>query len=210
MAAMLRTLIGLTILVLGVIAAAPFQRTSPPPPVSGIAADELVWRRPDLTLEIALEEDWEKVPATRHGLLSKAPEIRAERSGVEPSPTMAPAFQELPTPAPRQEDQAAFGGGARILGLSVSRRSPATTATADGPASSTGRDVASPPWELRHDIADGDDLKRLAQKYLGTENRWREIYEANRDTLDDPELLPIGLELRIPLTPPPTPAFPDA
>ncbi len=49
-----------------------------------------------------------------------------------------------------------------------------------------------------HKIVDGDTLPRLAEKYLGSADRYLEIYEANREILLGPELLPIGVELRIP------------
>lgn len=52
-----------------------------------------------------------------------------------------------------------------------------------------------------HRVADGDTLVRLAERYLGSAERWRELYEFNRDVLTAPELLPIGAELRIPTTP---------
>jgi nucleoid-associated protein YgaU len=52
-----------------------------------------------------------------------------------------------------------------------------------------------------HKVADGDTLTQLAQHYLGSADRWRELYEFNRDVLADPELLPIGAELRIPTAP---------
>jgi nucleoid-associated protein YgaU len=52
-----------------------------------------------------------------------------------------------------------------------------------------------------HKVADGDTLAQLAQHYLGSADRWRELYEYNRDVLANPELLPIGAELRIPTAP---------
>jgi nucleoid-associated protein YgaU len=54
-----------------------------------------------------------------------------------------------------------------------------------------------------HKIVDGDTLGALAERYLGRPNRWPEIYEANRDVLPSPEVLPIGVELTIPLHPAP-------
>ena len=53
----------------------------------------------------------------------------------------------------------------------------------------------SPPT---HTIVDGDTLAALAERYLGSADRAVEIYEANRDLLEDPEVLPIGVELKIP------------
>jgi nucleoid-associated protein YgaU len=49
-----------------------------------------------------------------------------------------------------------------------------------------------------HKIVDGDTLPALATKYLGSADRAMEIFQANREALSDPELLPIGVELKIP------------
>lgn len=49
-----------------------------------------------------------------------------------------------------------------------------------------------------HKIVDGDTLAALAGRYFGTSQRAGEIYEANRDVLFDPQLLPIDVELKIP------------
>ena len=54
---------------------------------------------------------------------------------------------------------------------------------------------AAPPT---HKIVDGDSLALLAQRYLGSASRAMEIYEANRNVLAEPEILPIGAELKIP------------
>jgi nucleoid-associated protein YgaU len=54
------------------------------------------------------------------------------------------------------------------------------------------------PSALKHKIVDGDNLPALAERYLGSTDRAMEIFEANRDELSDPRILPIGLEIRIP------------
>ena len=46
-------------------------------------------------------------------------------------------------------------------------------------------------------MIDGDSLTRLARRYLGNAARWREIFEANAGVLEVPDVLPIGVELRI-------------
>lgn len=51
-----------------------------------------------------------------------------------------------------------------------------------------------------HRIVDGDTLASLAQRYLGSSERFREIFEANHERLLSPDLLPIGAELRIPVS----------
>jgi nucleoid-associated protein YgaU len=61
-------------------------------------------------------------------------------------------------------------------------------------------DSAAPPKpvETRHRVIDGDTLEALAQRYLGDAGRAPEIFEANREVLSEPELLPIGAVLKIP------------
>jgi hypothetical protein len=66
--------------------------------------------------------------------------------------------------------------------------------------------ASPPPWPApeetpeprTHIVIDGDSLERLASRYLSDPQRGREIYELNRDKLSSPELLPIGVELKIP------------
>jgi nucleoid-associated protein YgaU len=52
-----------------------------------------------------------------------------------------------------------------------------------------------------HRVTDGDTLTDLAKRYLGNPNRWNELYDYNRDVLTNPDLLPIGADLRIPTAP---------
>ncbi len=49
-----------------------------------------------------------------------------------------------------------------------------------------------------HSVRDGDTLASIAQKYLGNLARADEIYELNRELLPEPDVLPIGAELRLP------------
>lgn len=56
----------------------------------------------------------------------------------------------------------------------------------------------SRPATRIHKIVDGDTLEALAERYLGSVDRADEIFEANRELLSDPKVLPIGVELRIP------------
>ena len=47
-------------------------------------------------------------------------------------------------------------------------------------------------------VKKGDTLNRIAKRELGSYNRWKEIYEANRDRLRSPNKLAIGMKLVIP------------
>jgi len=55
----------------------------------------------------------------------------------------------------------------------------------------------------RHTIRDGDTLADLAGRFLGDLRRADEIFAANREVLDHPDILPIGTTLSIPIAPPP-------
>jgi hypothetical protein len=53
-------------------------------------------------------------------------------------------------------------------------------------------------YERTHVVVDGDSLAKLADRYLDDPELDDEIFRLNRDVLSSPELLPIGVELRIP------------
>jgi nucleoid-associated protein YgaU len=54
------------------------------------------------------------------------------------------------------------------------------------------------PNDVRHVVQNSDTLEKLAKRYLGDKRRALEIFDLNRDVLDNPHLLPIDAELRIP------------
>jgi len=83
----------------------------------------------------------------------------------------------LPKSYPYPESSATRRGG---MGFGLS--------AADARASST----------QTHKIADGDTLPELARAYLGSASRASQIFQANRDVLTNPDILPIGAELKIP------------
>ncbi len=49
-----------------------------------------------------------------------------------------------------------------------------------------------------HTVVSGDTLSRLAKSYLGDAGRYREIFDANRDTLSNPDQIKVGRKLNIP------------
>lgn len=49
-----------------------------------------------------------------------------------------------------------------------------------------------------HTVASGDSLSKLAKIYLGDANRYMEIFNANKDTLSNPDLIKVGQRLTIP------------
>ena len=47
-------------------------------------------------------------------------------------------------------------------------------------------------------VVSGDSLSKIAKKFYGHANRWREIFEANRDQISNPDLIKVGQVLKIP------------
>ncbi len=85
--------------------------------------------------------------------------------------------------------------------IDVSPQAPAVEAASNDRVGSVRRLPATPAqrW-VTHTIRDGDTLPALALKYLGSENRSDDIFLANQQALPEPDVLPIGVELRIPLS----------
>lgn len=44
----------------------------------------------------------------------------------------------------------------------------------------------------------GDNLSKIAKALLGDASRWRDIFEANKDTIRNPDVIRVGQELIIP------------
>ena len=47
-------------------------------------------------------------------------------------------------------------------------------------------------------VVNGDSLSKIAKREYGDVNKWRTIYEANKDLINDPDLIYPGQELKIP------------
>ena len=67
-----------------------------------------------------------------------------------------------------------------------------------GGAASTARPADGPDGGGTHTVEKGDTLSAISKKHYGNANRWQEIFNANRDQLDDPDLIQPGQVLRIP------------
>jgi nucleoid-associated protein YgaU len=52
--------------------------------------------------------------------------------------------------------------------------------------------------EKTYTVQAGDTLGKIAQSLYGDGSRWPEIYEANKDTIADPNRIEVGQELKIP------------
>jgi nucleoid-associated protein YgaU len=182
-----KTALALGTLALGVCAALPFQKrsdkASPAPVLSQSTRDsDLKWRGLDVALEPkphavhspAIDPiQNQPIPRNpqRETVVRKAPSLEASTPPPEFSSTYLPSTPKKPA-------------------------SPISAPNSTPASNSADESAQVPP--LHHKIADGDSLQQLAKKYLGSERRYREIFEANRKVLSDPDLLPIGAEIVIP------------
>jgi len=58
---------------------------------------------------------------------------------------------------------------------------------------------ASPaPAPRTYTVAAGDSLSKIAKKFYGDANKWKRIFEANRDSVKNPDLIHPGQVLKIP------------
>jgi phage tail protein X len=164
----------------------------------------LLFRRPsaESDLPISLQSDplvLRKQPDARAGTMypwSTAGETSASPSrpltAAEPRRLTPTVVTPSDQPAPPPELPKSFPNSSQVLssrwGASMSEMLPET--------------ASAPPV---HKVIDGDSLALLAERYLGSASRAMEIFEANRTVLAHPEILPIGVELKIPRANPAAP-----
>jgi nucleoid-associated protein YgaU len=64
---------------------------------------------------------------------------------------------------------------------------------------SSSRPARTPePATTSYTVKSGDTLSAIAKREYGDGSEWRRIFEANRDQIDNPDLIHPGQELRIP------------
>ena len=65
-------------------------------------------------------------------------------------------------------------------------------------SSSTAPSDSSKESGQTYVVKPGDSLSKIAQRVYGNVNDWRKIYDANRDTIQNPDLIHPGQTLRLP------------
>ncbi|GAA0712019.1 LysM peptidoglycan-binding domain-containing protein [Dokdonella soli] len=58
--------------------------------------------------------------------------------------------------------------------------------------------VVDAPAAQTYTVVSGDSLSKIAKKVYGNASRWQDIFKANRDQLDNPDLIKPGQVLKIP------------
>ncbi len=52
--------------------------------------------------------------------------------------------------------------------------------------------------ERIHEVASGDTLSKIAEKYYNDSSKWQKIYDANKASIPNPDSLQLGQKLKIP------------
>lgn len=177
MARWVRHGVGIGIIVAGYCAASQFRIDSPSATSSIGKRDTQPTdlRSTDITLQLApsaiapvASPRPAKLPA-KSSERDQQPTSRSSLSGQQPPPSLAADYQLLEQ---------------------------------NGSAASLTFDETSMEREARerrtHTIRDGDSLERIAERYLGDADRWRELLEANADVLTSRDLLPVDTVIEIP------------
>jgi nucleoid-associated protein YgaU len=81
-------------------------------------------------------------------------------------------------------------GNVQSGGSSTAPPAPAKPTAGDAPAG-TGA-------PRTYTVVAGDSLSKIAKKLYGDGNQWKKIFEANRDTVKNPDLIHPGQVLKIP------------
>lgn len=96
----------------------------------------------------------------------------------------------------KKADFSNVGGGASSTAQEVRptpQAQPAPQATSPMGASSTAQSMRT------YVVKKGDSLSKIAREIYGDFNRWRAIFDANKDTIgNNPDLIHPGQVLRIP------------
>jgi len=58
--------------------------------------------------------------------------------------------------------------------------------------------TAPEPEEQTYTIVSGDSLSKIAKHFYGDASKWRQIFEANRDVIKDPDMIHPGQTITIP------------
>jgi|JI10StandDraft_1071094.scaffolds.fasta_scaffold954337_2 nucleoid-associated protein YgaU len=57
------------------------------------------------------------------------------------------------------------------------------------------------PEFTSYTIASGDTLSKIAKEHYGKSGAWRDIFEANRDTIENPDRIYPGQVIKLPVLP---------
>jgi len=71
-----------------------------------------------------------------------------------------------------------------------------SSSTAPSPSSAPADGNA--PTDRMYIVQGGDSLSKISKKFYGDANKWKRIFEANKDVVKNPDVIQPGWTLRIP------------
>lgn len=138
-------------------------------------------------------------PTVRKGETRDAPRVRAARPAAAPG-AGARATGATATPASRSAASGTLAGGATrsATGGSTTASTGAARPAAAGATAQATSTASAAPARRTHTVQKGDSLSKIAQQVYGRADRWHAIFDANRDQIDDPDLIHPGQVLVLP------------
>jgi nucleoid-associated protein YgaU len=82
--------------------------------------------------------------------------------------------------------------------MADTRRPKADFSDVESGSSSTAPEAAAPAAGRTYTVVKGDSLSKIAKRFYGDAQQWRRIYEANRDQIQNADLIHPGQTLRVP------------
>jgi LysM repeat protein len=141
----------------------------------------------------------DKYPWTLTDMLS---DLERQNSSIpvpigQPDPVPTPPAQDLPVAQPDRTKYAP-----PVIADADPTQQPENTAAAASDAIDfevKKTPAAEPAVEFdEYTVQYGDTLSEIAEKFLGSQQRYKEIYRANRDRIPNPDRLQVGKAIRIP------------
>jgi nucleoid-associated protein YgaU len=89
---------------------------------------------------------------------------------------------------------------ARSQALQIASRTAGVRKVVDRLETGSAAQSAQAKGGRVYTVKKGDTLSEIAQRELGAASRWKEIFEANRNTIKDPDVIMPGQVLTLPST----------
>lgn len=177
--------IAMGILLVGVVAAL-FFRNEPLPVNDGLSEQresEINQRLRDRDVTVFLGETSEDTEASRPtGPQWSLNDMRVDLQTKEDEVPIPIGGRGVPLVAPKDEAE-----------------QPSTPEPTESVAAAEAKPVDEPQMDfIEYTVEFGDTLSEISQRFLGSQSRFREIYEANKDRMDSPDRLRVGKAIRIP------------
>ncbi len=67
-----------------------------------------------------------------------------------------------------------------------------------GSSSTAPPPIVKPPAVKTYTVVAGDSLSKIAKQFYGDANKWKKIFEANKDVIKNPDLIKPGQTFKIP------------